>query len=173
MNGRRRCLRKWDHERTLHRATRYREFRLSEGFASSTKALLKSVVAFRAVRQSKPLIFRNSATTAGVAPPALIMTMRILLTNVSLKGRSGTEVVTIEMASGLVRRGHDVVVFSPELGSSADYLRQAGIRVTDRLDELEFDPDVIHANHTIGVVYGLIRFPRVPAVFVCHDPKLD
>lgn len=96
--------------------------------------------------------------------------MRILLTNIWLTGRTGTEVVTIEMANGLVRRGHEVVVFSPELGHAANYLRQAGICVTDRLDELTFDPDVIHGNHSVDLVHGLIRFPRTPSIFVCHNP---
>lgn len=95
--------------------------------------------------------------------------MRILLANIWLKGRSGTEVVTMEMASGLVRRGHDVVVFSPDPGPSADALRQSGIRVADRLDELNFNPDVVHGNHSIDLAHGLLRFGSARGVFVCHN----
>jgi hypothetical protein len=46
----------------------------------------------------------------GTAGPSL----RILITNIQLKARSGTEIVTMEMARGLARRGRDVVVFSPD-----------------------------------------------------------
>jgi glycosyltransferase involved in cell wall biosynthesis len=95
--------------------------------------------------------------------------MRILLTNIWLKGRTGTEVVTIEMASGLARRGHEVAVFSPELGTSAGSLRKAGIPVTDCLNKLTFSPDVIHGNHSVDLVHGFIRFPNVPGIFVCHN----
>jgi glycosyltransferase involved in cell wall biosynthesis len=86
-----------------------------------------------------------------------------------LKARSGTEVVTIEMAMGLARRGHDIVVFSPDLGPSAESLRAAGITVTNRLDAVAFAPDVVHGNHSVDLVHGLIRFPDAPGVFVCHN----
>ena len=103
----------------------------------------------------------------GNAGPSL----RILITNIQLKARSGTEIVTMEMARGLARRGHEVVVFSPDLGDSAQALRCEGVRVTDRLDELDFRPDVIHGNHSVDLVHGLIAFPHVPSVFVCHNSE--
>jgi hypothetical protein len=52
--------------------------------------------------------------------------MRVLTTNCSLRGRSGTEIVTIDLALGLRRRGHEVAVFAPLLGSSAEILRDQG-----------------------------------------------
>jgi len=75
----------------------------------------------------------------------------------------------MEMASGLARRGHEVVVFSPDPGPSAEALRQSGIAVTDRLDELNFDPDVVHGNHSIDLAHGLLRFRNARGVFVCHN----
>src|SRR5262245_40151283 len=92
--------------------------------------------------------------------PRGMRSLRILITNIRLKGRSGSEIVTIEMARGLARRGHDVVVFSPELGGSAQGLRDAGISVTDRLDALTFRPDIVHGNHSVDLVHGLIASPH-------------
>jgi glycosyltransferase involved in cell wall biosynthesis len=97
--------------------------------------------------------------------------LRILITNIWLKGRSGTEIVTMDMACGFMRRGHEVVVFSPDLGESAHALRREGARVTDRLDDLDFRPDVVHGNHAVDLVHGLIAFPHAPGVFVCHNPE--
>jgi hypothetical protein len=61
--------------------------------------------------------------------------MRVLATNCSLRGRSGTEIVTIDLALGL-SRGHEVAVFAPLLGKSAEILRDQGIIATDRPEDL-------------------------------------
>lgn len=98
--------------------------------------------------------------------------MRILLTNVVLSGRTGTEVVTIELAQALAARGHEVVVFSRTVGESGAALRAQHIRVTDRLDELDFEAEVVHGNHNVELVQGLIRYPHAPGLFVCHDPNM-
>jgi glycosyltransferase involved in cell wall biosynthesis len=97
--------------------------------------------------------------------------LRVLITNMWLKRRSGTEIVTMELAHGLARRGHEVVVFAHDLGASGEMLRREGIRVTDRLDDLEFEPDVIHGNHSVDLVHGMIAYPGTPGVFVCHNPS--
>jgi hypothetical protein len=96
--------------------------------------------------------------------------MRILLANIGLRGRTGTEIVTMDMARGLTRRGHQVLVFTPDLGESGRRLRQEGIAVTDRLSDSKFRPDLVHGNHSIDLVQGLIAYPGVAGVFVCHNP---
>lgn len=55
--------------------------------------------------------------------------MRILITNIVLRSRTGTEVVTIELATAMARRGHEVAVFSPDVGESGRTLMASGIRV--------------------------------------------
>ena len=95
--------------------------------------------------------------------------MRIRLTNIVLNGRSGTEVVTIELARGLVGRGHQVAVFTPFIGPSASALLTDGITVTDRPEHLPWKPDVIHGHHNIAVAMALARYLDVPALFVMHD----
>jgi hypothetical protein len=95
--------------------------------------------------------------------------MRVLATNCSLRGRSGTEIVTIDLALGLNGRGHQIAVFAPLLGPSADILRNRGIVVTDRPEDLPWQPDIIHGHHNHVLAAALACFPEVAALFVCHS----
>src|SRR5262245_43881070 len=95
--------------------------------------------------------------------------MRILITNIMLAERSGTEVVTSELARGLKQRGHQVAVFAPVMGKSAAVLAADGIAVTDRIEAVPFRPQIIHGHHNIALAAALARFPDVPALFVSHD----
>src|SRR5438876_583322 len=95
--------------------------------------------------------------------------MRILATNCALRGRSGTEIVTMDLALGLAHRGHQVAVFAPLLGPSAAILRDNGIVVTDRPEELTWEPDVIHGHHNHVLAAALASFPNARALFVCHS----
>jgi glycosyltransferase involved in cell wall biosynthesis len=88
--------------------------------------------------------------------------LRVLITNMWLKRRSGTEIVTIELAKGLARRGHEVVVFAHDLGASGEMLRLEGIRVADRLDDLAFAPDVIQTMRMASRARGKSRPMRSP-----------
>ncbi len=95
--------------------------------------------------------------------------MKILLTNLTLAGRTGTEVVTRDLALGLVRAGHVACVFSPRLGPIAGEISAAGVAVVSRLDEVPFRPDIIHGHHHVETTVALLHFHDVPAIFVCHD----
>lgn len=95
--------------------------------------------------------------------------MRILLTNYNLQGRTGTEVYIFELCLALIERGHLPVVYSPRLGPMAEALRSKTVPVIDDLRTLSEPPDIIHAHHSPVAVEALLRFPKVPAVFVCHD----
>ena len=56
----------------------------------------------------------------------------ILLTNIMLTRRTGAEVVTDQLADGLRRRGHDVMVFTPQAGPLEMQMRARGhVVVTD------------------------------------------
>jgi glycosyltransferase involved in cell wall biosynthesis len=94
--------------------------------------------------------------------------LSILITNIWLDHRAGSEVVVRDLAIGLLRRGHRPVVYSPTLGEIAAELDAKGIVVIDDLRRLTEPPDVIHAHHTIPCGEALIRFPNTPAVYVCH-----
>lgn len=95
--------------------------------------------------------------------------LRVLLTNITLAGRSGTETVTRDLALSLLRAGHRPMVYSPSLGAIADELRAVSIPVADDIANIRETPDVIHGHHVIQTAVAAARFPNVPALFVCHD----
>jgi hypothetical protein len=95
--------------------------------------------------------------------------LKVLLTNITLATRTGTEIVIRDLALGLAARGHQPVVFSPELGGIAEEIRQRDIAVVDRLEELSAIPDIIHGQHHVETTLAMLRFLAVPAIFVCHD----
>lgn len=99
--------------------------------------------------------------------------MNIVICNIQMTARSGTEIVTRDLALGLKRRGHDVSVLTPQpAGVLADELRTKGVPVFGDALEVE-KPDVIHINHMDSAKELLARFPDVPAIFVCHDATTD
>jgi hypothetical protein len=95
--------------------------------------------------------------------------LRILITNMVLLGRSGTETYVRDLAGALRRRGHQPIVYAPRLGPIAEEVRDAGTPVWQRLADLETPPDVIHGHHNLPTMAALLRFPRAPAAFVCHS----
>lgn len=94
--------------------------------------------------------------------------LRILLTCRELVLRAGSQLYTRDVAETLRRLGHSPVVFSPRLGPVAEELRARGVAVIDRLDRLGEPPSVIHGQHHAEAMEAMLRFPRVPALFVCH-----
>jgi glycosyltransferase involved in cell wall biosynthesis len=96
------------------------------------------------------------------------MPRSVLLTNIVLAHRSGTEVVTEQLADGLRRRGHEVMIFTQMIGPLGAAMRARGHVVVDRPGDLPRRPDIIHAHHTAPAMAALAAWPGVPAVFVCH-----
>lgn len=94
--------------------------------------------------------------------------LRILLTCRDLRFRAGSQLYTRDVAEELRRLGHSPVVYSPRLGEVADELRARGVAVIDRLDRLGEPPAVIHGQHHLEAMSALLRFPTVPALYVCH-----
>jgi hypothetical protein len=94
--------------------------------------------------------------------------VRILFTNGRLENYSGTETVVRDLTVELARRGHTPMVYSPVCGTVAAHIRQSGIEVVDRLDELSAPPDLIHAQHHPAAIEALLHFPLAPAIYVCH-----
>jgi hypothetical protein len=95
--------------------------------------------------------------------------VRILITNKIVDTRTGTEVVVRDLALALLRRGHEPIVYASILGAVAREIAAAGIVTTDNLTSLPNAPDIIHGQHHAQVVEALLRFPDVPAIYVCHD----
>ena len=99
--------------------------------------------------------------------------MRILLTNRWLVGGSGTETLVRDLVVGLRRSGHTVVTYAPSVGRLAAIIRATGSPVTTSVRDIAEPPDIIHGHHTGPTMVALSRFPKVPAVFVCHDFSAD
>lgn len=95
--------------------------------------------------------------------------MRILITNLSLSSRSGTETYVRDLAVGLLRRGHAPVVYCTDAGAMAEELLRATVPVVTRLEQLAETPDVIHGHHSLETMAAMCHFPQVPGLFVLHD----
>jgi len=95
--------------------------------------------------------------------------LRVLLTNRILANRTGTELFVRDVATGLQRRGHLPIVYSPRLGPLAAEIRGATIPVVDDLSAVAEPPDIIHGHHGLETLTALLAFPGVPAVSVCHS----
>jgi hypothetical protein len=68
-----------------------------------------------------------------------------------------------------MERGHAPILYSPALGELAEEIRLATIPVVDDLEVVAKRPDVIHGHHHLETMTALLRFPGVPAIWVCHD----
>lgn len=97
------------------------------------------------------------------------MGLRVLITNTELWPPSGTVMYVRDLALELQRQGHIPVVFSSTTGRVVEELRDAGIKVTNRLGELLEAPDVIHGHHCAPTLLAIRHWPTVPAIHVCHD----
>ena len=94
--------------------------------------------------------------------------LRILLTCRDLALRGGSQMYTRDVATALRELGHTPIVFSPRVGGVAHELRARGVAVIDSLDLLGEPPSVIHGQHHLEAMAAMLRFPAVPAIFVCH-----
>ncbi len=95
--------------------------------------------------------------------------LTIVMTNIVMAERTGTEVATYELSLELHKRGHRVFVYSPTLGRLASDLSNRGVPVVDDISQINIIPDVIHGNHNVALATAMIRFRESPAIFVCHD----
>lgn len=95
--------------------------------------------------------------------------LRILITCEMLDGRGGTELYVRDLALSLLRLGHTPIVYASRPGEVATEIRNMTVPVVDRLDALGVAPDIIYGQHHLPTMIALLRFPGVPAVYVCHD----
>ena len=97
------------------------------------------------------------------------MGLSVLITNIFLHTRTGTELFVRDLALELKRLGHRPAVFTTVMGELAEQIRSEDIPVTDRLTDLSFKPDIIHGHHYLPAMQALLQFQSVPAIFICHD----
>ena len=94
--------------------------------------------------------------------------MRILMTQRELRERGGSEMVTVELAVELSKRGHEVAVFCARASRLQTLVLAAGVWVKHRLSEIPWKPDVIHGHHHLQMVTALSYFEATPAIYYCH-----
>lgn len=97
------------------------------------------------------------------------MSLRILITNNTLVSRAGSELYVRDVALALLKRGHEPIAYSTNLGEVARELRAANVQVVDDLSVLSRAPDLIHGQHQMETMTALLRFPGVPAINYCHS----
>src|SRR2546429_7499990 len=82
--------------------------------------------------------------------------LRILITNIGIAERTGTEVVAMDLALGLARLGHFPMIWAPRVDpAAATAVLDAGIPVVSRIEDLPCDPDVIHGHHHLETIEAL------------------
>ena len=91
--------------------------------------------------------------------------LTVLLTNITLASRTGTEIIARDVARGLLARGHTPIVYSTSHGEIAEEIRGSTIPVVADLANVRATPDVIHGHHHPETMTALLQFPGVPAVF--------
>ncbi|RCS53967.1 hypothetical protein DTL42_02050 [Bremerella cremea] len=95
--------------------------------------------------------------------------LKVLITNIRMSRRSGTEMYVHDLARALIRRGHSPVVYSPDQGPLAKELAENSVPIVARLDKIRETPDIIHGHHTLQTLAAMLHFPTTPGVFLCHD----
>jgi glycosyltransferase involved in cell wall biosynthesis len=81
----------------------------------------------------------------------------------------GAETALRDLAIGLSRAGHSVVVYGDGPNDGARPMEADGIVVVRALDQLPFRPDIVHGNYShFDTVAILTRLADVPAIFHVH-----
>lgn len=95
--------------------------------------------------------------------------MNILLTTHQMADFAGSEIYTFELAKGLTRAGHTVVVYSRYV-HKFEYLfaREAIELVTDLASVSDRHFDVAHVHHHINALEVRLYFPELPIFFLSH-----
>ena len=98
--------------------------------------------------------------------------MNILITNIQLNTRTGTELYVRDLALELQRLGHTPAVYSWSRGPIAAELKAAHIPVVEHLRDLRksgFQPQLIHGHGYCPTLEAVVHFSSVPALYVCHN----
>ena len=80
---------------------------------------------------------------------------------------AGGSLYVRDFAQELFRQGHLPAVYCRRLGLVDAQLREFGVPVSDSIERLA-QPDIIHGNSPIETAAAILRFPKTPALYVCH-----
>lgn len=95
--------------------------------------------------------------------------LRVLITNITLRSRTGTETAVRDLALALKSIGHHPIVYTPRPGEIAREIEASGVPVHSRLKDIRPEPDIVHGHHTVETVKAMLYFRKAPGIFVCHD----
>jgi hypothetical protein len=100
--------------------------------------------------------------------------VKILVTNVWLSERGGSELYTKWLATSLQRLGHEVTCFTPVRGAISEEIERQGVPVlSDPVDLRGRAFDLIHAHHRTPSALVRTLFPHVPMIFLAHGTEPD
>jgi hypothetical protein len=99
--------------------------------------------------------------------------MRIVHATHSLNGNTGVETYLIAVADEMQRTGHEVWLYSTELGSSAEQAENLGLRAIGTPEELPDDLDVAFVHGVIASHELAAASPATPQVFIAHGSYFD
>jgi hypothetical protein len=97
------------------------------------------------------------------------MGLNVLITNICLNSRTGTELYVRDLALELRRQGHYPAVYTSIPGSIAEELQALDIPVSSDVRALKSRHDVIHGHHWKETLNAVLHYHGIPAIFICHD----
>src|SRR4029453_5226790 len=89
--------------------------------------------------------------------------LRVLITNVALAERTGSEMYVHDLSLALAARGHTPLVYTPQPGPLAADLAKRGVEVRGSLADFSAPPDIVPGQHTVPTISTLPPFPGAPA----------
>lgn len=95
--------------------------------------------------------------------------LRILLTNHHLISYQGSENFTLTIANFLIRKGHQVSVYSAYIGPLRKDFERMGVTLVSDVRLLKDQHfDIAHVHHHINAYEIRHHFPHLPIVLLCH-----
>lgn len=96
--------------------------------------------------------------------------MEILLTNSHLELPAGSEMWIKIISLELIKRGHDITIFTFKKGKLAERMERFGLKITDTFDgDKKFDLALINHNNCLDLVRTK-RKNSYPLLFTSHGP---
>lgn len=94
--------------------------------------------------------------------------MKILFTNIRLDTPGGTQGIVRDFCLALQERGHQVAGFTCSPYPGERIMAEAGLEVYREIDDLPWQPDIIHGHHYGDSLAAILSLPGVPAIYYCH-----
>src|SRR5947209_9579096 len=98
--------------------------------------------------------------------------MELVLACLHLSWMGGATTYLLTIAPALQRLGHEVTLYSPDAGETAELARARGIRVAERENDLPARSDAVLVQDTVMAFELAARYRR-PQIFVSHGAELD